>query len=120
METSTAASESSFSNGVVQRYKLRFFETMINRLDDVGSEPEVALARALSSKNALQNKGGYSHNQFVIGCNVNLPNALADLPLAFEPIISSDIVSQNLQAIHAARQKCKIEWKGNNIFSGLI
>ena len=45
---------------------------------------ETALAWAVSAKNALQNRGGYSPNQLVFGTNVNLPSVITDLASALE------------------------------------
>ena len=103
VETSTTPAESPFSNGVVERHNAVLYETMMKTLDEVNCDSEVALAWALSSKNTLQNKGGYSPNQLVFGYNTNLPTLLTDFPPALEGTTSSDIVRQNLQAIHSSR-----------------
>ena len=103
VEISTTPAESPFSNGVVERHNAVLYETMMKTLEDVQCEPEIALAWALSSKNTLTNKGGYSPNQLVFGFNTNLPTLLTDLPPAMETTTSSDIVRRNLEAIHSAR-----------------
>lgn len=103
VETSTTPAESPFSNGVVERHNAVLYETMMKTMQDVGCEVEIALAWALSSKNTLTNKGGFSPNQLVFGFNTNLPTLLTDLPPALETTTSSDIVRKNLEAIHSAR-----------------
>ena len=58
VETVTTAAESPFSNGIVERHNAILYETMSKTLDDVKCEQELALAWAVSAKNALQNQGG--------------------------------------------------------------
>ena len=65
---------------------------------------ETALAWAVSAKNSLQNVYGYSPNQLVLGRNVNLPSVVEDLPPAFDHPEKSDLVRENLNAMHKARQ----------------
>ena len=103
VEVSTTPAESPFSNGVVERHNAVLYEAMCKTIEDVKCDPETGLAWALASKNALLNKGGYSPNQLVFGHNGNLPSVVTDLPPALESSTSSDIVKENLQAIHAAR-----------------
>ena len=102
--TLTTAGESPFSNGIVERHNKVLYETMMKTKDEVKCSAEVALAWAVSSKNALQNNNGFSPNQLVFGRNTNLPTVLSDRLPALEPTTSSDIVRSNLQAIHSARK----------------
>ena len=95
--------ESPFSNGIVERHNKVLYETMVKTIDDVQCEPEVALAWACSSKNALQNHKGFSPNQLVFGHNVNVPTVLTDEMPALEATTSSDIIRTNLNALHSAR-----------------
>ena len=44
--------------------------------EDVMCEPEIALVRAISDKNTLQNTGWYRPNQLAFGHNVNTPTIL--------------------------------------------
>ena len=92
VETVTTAAESPFSNGICERHNAILFETMAKRMEDTKCEPELALAWAVSAKNALQNKSGFSPNQLAFGYNINLPTVLTDLPPALESTTSSDIV----------------------------
>ena len=60
IEVATTAVESSFSNGTVGRHNKVLAEAMQKTLDDVKCELDMALAWAVSAKNALQNCGGYT------------------------------------------------------------
>lgn len=73
IETCPTAAESPFSNGTVERHNLIIAEAMGKTLDDEKCEPEIALAWAVSAKNALQNHSGYSPNELVFGSNINTP-----------------------------------------------
>ena len=70
---------------------------------DVKCEPKVALSWAVSAKNSLHNKEGFSSNQLVFGFNPNFPSVVVDKPPAFEES-SSDIIRQNMNALHSARK----------------
>ena len=102
--TMTTAGESPFSNGIVERHNKVLYETMLKTKEEVKCSAEVALAWAVSSKNALQNNNGFSPNQLVFGRNTNLPTVLSDKLPALEPTTSSDTVRTNLQALHSARK----------------
>ena len=65
---------------------------------------EVAVAWVISAKNSLKNVHGFSPNQLVFGSNPNFPNAMNNEPLALERKTTSQIVAENLNAMHAARQ----------------
>ena len=103
VETVTTAAESPFSNGICERHNAILFKTMSKTLVDTKCDPDLALAWAVSAKNALQNRNGFSPNQLVFGHNVNLPTVLTDLPPALESTTSSEIVRRNLNAMHNAR-----------------
>ena len=103
VETITTAAESPFSNGTVERHNGILKQTMFKTIDDVKCAPNMALAWAISAKNALHNHFGFSPNQIVFGFNVNIPTVLTDEPPALESRTSSDIVRMNLNAIHQAR-----------------
>ena len=104
IETVVTAAESPFSNGIVERHNRILAEAMMKTLADVKCDKEMALAWAVSAKNALQNNNGFSPNQLVFGYNVNLPNVLVNLPPALEVTTSSEIVRKQLEAMHSARQ----------------
>lgn len=66
---------------------------------------EVALAWAISAKNTLHSVHGYSPNQLVFGKNPNLPAFLNDKLPALEGVSTSEVVADNLNAMHAARKQ---------------
>ena len=102
--TETTAAESPFSNGIVERHNGILYEAMMKTIKDTACDADMALAWAVSAKNALQNASGYSPNQLVFGRNTNMPTVLTDLPPALENTTASDIVRKNLEALHAARK----------------
>ena len=104
IESTTTAAESPFSNGIVERHNLILAEAMVKTLEDVRCDPDVALAWAVCAKNALQNNGGFSPNQLVFGRNINTPSVLTDNPPALSSVTSSDIIRNNLNAMHSARK----------------
>ena len=59
---------------------------------------------AVAGGNALADVCGFCPNQLVFGNNPNFPSNLTNKLPALEPVISSDIVQQNLTAIHSARK----------------
>jgi hypothetical protein len=61
----TTAAESPWSNGTVERHNAVLGNMVIKIVDDLKCSNEVALAWALSAKNALQNNFGYSPNKLV-------------------------------------------------------
>ena len=98
------AAESPWSNGINERHNA-ILGSMISKVkDDTGCNLEVAVASAVASKNALANVYGFSSNQSVFGKNPNFPSNLTNKLPALEPVTSSDIVRQNLTAIHSARK----------------
>ena len=66
VETATTAAESPFSNGIVERHNLLLYEAMCKTVSDAQCEPKIALAWAVSAKNALQNNDGFCPNQLVL------------------------------------------------------
>ena len=64
----------------------------------------IAVASAVSSKNALANVYGYSPNQLVFGKNPNLPSNLHNKLPALEKPCQSEVVENKLNSIHAARK----------------
>ena len=70
----------------------------------VNCDLEMALAWAVSARNALGNKSGYSPNQLVFGFNPAILDVFNSKLPALEPVTSSDIVRENLTALHLARK----------------
>ena len=68
---------------------------------ETNTSPDLALTWALNAKSSLQNVAGFSPFQLVFATNFKLPATLSDdLPaLSIKP--SSQIVQENLNAIHS-------------------
>ena len=95
------AAETPWSNSINERHNATFGSMISKVKDDTGCNLEVAVA----SKNTLANVYGFSPNQLVFGKNPNFPsNYLTNKLPALEPVNFSDIVRQNLTAIHSARK----------------
>ena len=98
------AAESPWSNGINERHNA-ILGSMISKIkDDTGCNLEVAVASAVASKNDLANVYAFSPNQLLFGKNPNFPSNLTNKLPALEPVTSSDILRQNLTAIHSARK----------------
>ena len=65
----------------------------------------MALAWAVSARNALANSSGFSPNQLVFGFNPAILDVFESDPPTLEPINSCDIVRKNLNALHSARRE---------------
>ncbi|GAB1599998.1 hypothetical protein Ahia01_000277300 [Argonauta hians] len=78
---------------------------MEKTLQDEKCELEIALAWAVSAKNALQNHSGHSPNELVFGSNINTPSVLIDQLPALDASTTSDMVRINLNALHSARKR---------------
>ena len=65
---------------------------------------EVAVTWAVSAKNALKNSR-FLPNQSVFGKNPYFPSACTDLQLALDDRKASEIVAENLNALHSTRKK---------------
>ena len=76
---------------------------MEKTFEDVRCAPDVALAWAVSAKNALQNHGGFSPNQLVFGRNINTPSVLTDRLPALTQVTSSDMMRETINAVHSSR-----------------
>jgi hypothetical protein len=98
------AAESPWSNGMCERQNAVIGDTVSKIISDVNCDVHVALSWAISARNALSNYSGFSPNQLVFGFNPALPNVFINEPPALEPIETSKMVRDNLQAMHAARE----------------
>lgn len=98
------AAESPWSNGINERHNAILGNMIEKIIDDTGCSLQVAVASAVSSKNALANVYGFSPNQLVFGKNPNFPSNLTDKLPALETPCHSQVVNQKLSAIHAARR----------------
>ena len=103
VETSTTIAEIPSSNGSVERHNLSLAKAMLKTIKDIKCAPDVALAQTVSTINALQNHGSFSPNQLVFGSNINTPKVITDRPSVLTSVISSDIIRDQLNAIHSAK-----------------
>ena len=99
------AAEASWSNGVCEKLNQVLGNHVRKILDDSKCDLGMALAWAVSARNALSNNSGFSPNQLVFGMNPHLPSVFENQPPALEPINSSDVVRRNLNALHSAREE---------------
>lgn len=104
IETSTTPGEAPYSNGTVERNNALLYETTMKTKEDEKCSLETALAWAVSAKNSLQNRSGFSPNQLVLSRNGNFPSIDSNKIPAMEPNTSSDVVRENLNALHSARK----------------
>ena len=100
----TTAAQSPWSNGLNERHNGILGEMVTKTLEDGLCSMEVALGWSVSAKNTLHNVNGFSPNQLVFGFNPNMPSMLINSPPALEGISTSEVVANNLNALHAARR----------------
>ena len=100
----TTAAESPWSNGLNERHNGILGEMVEKTLEDVKCSLDIALAWAVSAKNSLHNVHGFSPNQLVFGSNPNLPNIFVNQQPALEGVTTSEMVADNLNAMHKARK----------------
>ena len=67
-------------------------------------DPVVALAWAVSAKNALPMYGGYSSYQLVFGKDPHLPNIMTDKLPALSGVTTSESVAAHIQALYSGRK----------------
>ena len=100
----TTAGNSPWSNGVVERHN----QTLGNMIDKVMLNSSCDLLTAVpwcvSAKNSLANVHGFSPFQLSIGSNPKLPSTLTDNIPSLTTRTSSKTLSDNLEALHKARQ----------------
>ena len=100
----TTAAESPWSNGLIERHNLILADMIDKVIADTNCSLELAVAWSINAKNSLQNVQGFSPYQLSIGTNPILPSVTNNkLPaLTNEPTFN--IIRQNLQALHKARE----------------
>ncbi|KAK3860878.1 hypothetical protein Pcinc_033101 [Petrolisthes cinctipes] len=99
------SAESPWSNGACKLQNAVIGDIVLKIMADCQCDLDVALAWQISARNALANYSGFSPNQLVFGLNPALPNVYVNDPPALEPTTSSEIVRDNLNALHLARQE---------------
>ena len=100
----TTAVESSWSNSLVERHNLVLSEVMDKIIDETDFDISLAVSWCINAKNSLHNMHSFSPYQLTLGMNPKLPSILSDkLPaLTNKPV--SKVISQNLEALHKARE----------------
>lgn len=104
MKVLTTAAESPWSNGVCERLNGVIGDRVARIVSETKCELDLALAWAVSAQNALSNHSGFAPNQLVFSFNPAIPDVFNSEPPALEPAIPSEIVRQNLEALHQARR----------------
>ena len=104
IEVCHTAGESPWSNGMVERHNAVLEECLAKVIQDAKCDPEIALAWSVSAKNSLMNQDGFSPDQLTYGRNNSFPSVLTDEPPAFESSTTVDIIRENMNAMHQARQ----------------
>ncbi|CAL4061416.1 unnamed protein product [Meganyctiphanes norvegica] len=101
----TTAAESPWSNGICERLN-GVLGILVNKIIfDVKCDIRMALAWAVSARNAYDNNSGFSPNQLVFGFNPAIPDIFHNKLPGFEEVTSSEIVRRNLNALHVARHE---------------
>ena len=101
----TTAAESPWSNGVCERLNSILGSSVRKVLSDCGCSLRVALAWAVSARNALTTYSGYSPNQLVFGFNPALPSTDNNRLSSMGRDYGSEMVRKNLNAMHSARSE---------------
>ena len=100
----TTAAESPWSNGIVERQNATLGFSVQKIMDDLKCDLSLAVAWAVSAKNALHNVHGFNPNQLVFEKDPNFPAVVRNKPSALVGKTTSEIVACNLNAMYAARQ----------------
>ena len=100
----TTAAESPWSNGVNERHNGILGEMVVKTMEESSCSLDVALSWSLCAKNSLSNVNGYSPHQLVFGKNPTLPSVLHDKLPALEENCYSQVMRENLNAMHIARK----------------
>ena len=104
------AVESRWSNGIDEQNN-RIIANMIDKVfADTKGSLEVAVDWAVSAKNALANVFRYSPDKLIFG--KNFPLVLTDTLPALESKTTSDVILENLKAVHSTK-KAFTESKAN-------
>ncbi|KAK6187111.1 hypothetical protein SNE40_005204 [Patella caerulea] len=105
IEVHTTAAYSPWSNGLLERNNMTLTEILLKVKESQSCDWETALAWSLMAKNSLASTHGYSSYQLVYGKNPTLPSVLIDKLPALEGSTTSQLVSQHINALHAARRE---------------
>ena len=101
----TTAAESPWSNGLVEKHNELIGDAVFKIMEDVKCSVEIALCWAVNAKNSLQNIHGFSPYQLTFGRTPKLPSAFTDKLPALEGVTHSQLIADQLNALHKARQE---------------
>ena len=74
-------------------------------LENEKHEPDIVLAWAIRTTNALQNHLGLSPNELVFGFNINIPSVLTDQLSTLEAATTHVMVRTNLNVLQCSEEK---------------
>ena len=98
------AAEYPFSNVLVGRHNMIIANMLAKILEDQQLDLDIALSQCLNAKILLANVHGFSPFQLAFGQNLKLPSIFNDKPPAFTPSDTNKILTDNLIALHKARE----------------
>ena len=87
------AAESPWSNGTVERLNGVLGKLVLEILDDVNCDTDIALAWAVAARNAYYNNSGFSPNQLVFGFNPAMPTIYNSKHLGLKKVTLSEIMA---------------------------
>ena len=101
---STTATESPWRNRLNEQDNGILREIVKKAIEDTNCCFEVTLARTISTKNTLPEVHDYSPNQLAFDRNPNFPSLVTDKLSALEGVSTSEVVEDNLNAMHVYRK----------------
>ena len=105
VDLETTAAESAWSNSLVERHNGVRNDMLQKVIKDTDCTIDIALNWSLAAKNCLLNVFGFSPNVLVFGSNPSFPSVLSNRFPANNPHTISKYLSDNLNALHSAREK---------------
>ena len=107
IEISATPGESTFSNAVLERNNKVLHEALMKTMENAKSNMEAVLAwavkKCIDPKKYIADSWQIFSKPVSFCPNVNLPSVITDLVPALEFFSSSNIVKQNLNALHDPR-----------------
>ena len=100
----TTGAGSSWSNGIVERHNFVLSEMLNKVLEENHCSLDMVLAWYVTTKNYLQNVHRFSPLQVAVGQNPSLPCATTDRVSASSPMQTCEIIRQQLNNIHQAKE----------------
>ena len=100
----TTAAFSPWSNGLVEKHNGILGDMIQKTMFESSCDLEMAIHWCVSAHNSLCNVYGFSPNQLVFGRNPLFPSVHHDRPPAQNEVTASKLISENLKALHAARE----------------